>query len=204
MFNTGYQQKSSTTQIMAPATSVADPSGTENANYYSPTLSPEELRAQLLKQLEYYFSKENLEKDEYLKSQMNPELYVPIKIIAGFKMVKNLTTDIQLITEVLKSSKEVVVHENNELVRPNVKTQRSTLILRDIDSNTPVSEIEEIFKAEGCAAVKSIKSEFGNTWFITFETETEALTTLNIIRKATFKGQPIQARSKSENLLKNL
>jgi la-related protein 4 len=133
---------------------------------------------------------------------MNPELYVPIKIIAGFKMVKNLTTDIQLITEVLKSSKEVVVHENNELVRPNVKTQRSTLILRDIDSNTPVSEIEEIFKAEGCAAVKSIKSEFGNTWFITFETETEALTTLNIIRKATFKGQPIQARSKSENLLK--
>lgn len=62
----------------------------------------EQLRQHLRKQLEYYFSRENMIHDTYLQSQMDADDYVPISIIAGFKLVKRLTNDIQLIVDVLK------------------------------------------------------------------------------------------------------
>ena len=65
-------------------------------------LTPEQLRQQLKKQLEYYFSRENMVNDRYLKSQMDAEDYVPISTIATFKLVKRLTYDLQLIVDVLK------------------------------------------------------------------------------------------------------
>lgn len=65
-------------------------------------LPPEQLRQKLKLQLEYYFSRENMVNDRYLKSQMDAEDYVPIKTIANFKMVKRLTDDLRLIIDVLK------------------------------------------------------------------------------------------------------
>jgi len=65
-------------------------------------LTPEQLRQQLRKQLKYYFSRENMVNDRYLKSQMDADDYVPISIIANFKLVKSLTLDLQLIIDVLK------------------------------------------------------------------------------------------------------
>jgi la-related protein 4 len=69
-------------------------------------LTPEQLRQTLKKQLEYYFSRENMVHDTYLKSKMDMDEYVPIAIIANFKLVKRLTNDIQLIVDVLKGSSE--------------------------------------------------------------------------------------------------
>lgn len=60
------------------------------------------IRAALKKQLEYYFSTENLMRDTYLVSQMDSEHYVPITTIASFEQVKKLTHDIDLVVEVLK------------------------------------------------------------------------------------------------------
>jgi len=69
---------------------------------HQPQLTQEELRHKLKYQLEYYFSRENMVNDRYLKSQMDAEDYVPIAIIANFKLVKRLTHDLQLIIDVLK------------------------------------------------------------------------------------------------------
>jgi hypothetical protein len=60
------------------------------------------LRDKLKRQLEYYFSPENLMKDTYLVSQMDSEQYVPISTIASFEQVKKLTQDIDLVVDVLK------------------------------------------------------------------------------------------------------
>jgi len=70
---------------------------------------------------------------------MNSDQFVPISVIAGFAKVRQLTTDAALVLEVLRSSKEVSVNESGELVRPNVRPQRSTLILRDIPSDIPLA-----------------------------------------------------------------
>jgi la-related protein 4 len=96
------------------------------------------LKDALIKQLEYYFSKENLMTDRYLLSQMNSEMYVPIKVIATFKMIKSLTADLDLIVSTLKEMKSVVLDESNTLVRPNLKPHKNVIILRELPSTTPV------------------------------------------------------------------
>ena len=58
----------------------------------------EELKAAIKKQLEYYFSRENISKDAYLVSQMDSQMYVPIAVIQQVRVrsacavcVSNLT-----------------------------------------------------------------------------------------------------------------
>jgi La domain len=46
--------------------------------------------------------RENLASDTYLLSQMDNDQYVPIWTVANFNQVKKLTTDIKLITDVLR------------------------------------------------------------------------------------------------------
>ncbi len=52
--------------------------------------------------------------DRYLKSQMDAEEYVPIAIIANFKLVKRLTHDLQLIVDVLKGISNKIKKKNDQ------------------------------------------------------------------------------------------
>jgi la-related protein 1 len=45
------------------------------------------LRAELLKQIEYYFSDDNLCKDIFLRRHMDDQGWVPLPLIAGFNQV---------------------------------------------------------------------------------------------------------------------
>jgi len=64
----------------------------------------EEERSKLLNQIEFYFSKENLCSDVYLRQQMDGQGWVDISLIAGFKKVQELTKDLQYIKEIVQSS----------------------------------------------------------------------------------------------------
>ncbi|XP_038720328.1 la-related protein 1A-like isoform X1 [Tripterygium wilfordii] len=77
----------------------------------APMLSQETLalRANIVKQIEYYFSDKNLPNDHYLISLMDDGGWVPISSIANFNRVKRMTTDISLILDALKSSSVVEV-----------------------------------------------------------------------------------------------
>lgn len=57
----------------------------------STELGPE-LRAAILKQVEFYFSDANLPSDEFMRKQVarQPDGFVPLGIIAGFKRMKAL------------------------------------------------------------------------------------------------------------------
>ncbi|XP_039037617.1 la-related protein 1A-like [Hibiscus syriacus] len=70
------------------------------------------LRANIVKQIEYYFSDENLQHDHYLISLMDDEGWVPISTIANFKRVKRMSTDIQFIIDALQSSSAIEVQGN--------------------------------------------------------------------------------------------
>lgn len=67
------------------------------------------LRASIMKQIEYYFSDENLQSDHYLLSLMDNHGWVPISIIAGFKRVKSMSTDIPFILDSLQASSTIEV-----------------------------------------------------------------------------------------------
>ncbi|XAR60260.1 hypothetical protein NMG60_11033547 [Bertholletia excelsa] len=68
-----------------------------------------DLRAKIVKQIEYYFSDENLQNDHYLISLMDDQGWVPISKIADFKRVKKMSTDIPFILDALQSSAAIEV-----------------------------------------------------------------------------------------------
>ncbi|XP_037354047.1 la-related protein 1 isoform X3 [Talpa occidentalis] len=94
-----------------------------NITYYFDNVSSTELYSvdqELLKdyikrQIEYYFSVDNLERDFFLRRKMDTDGFLPITLIASFHRVQALTTDISLIFAALKDSK--VVEMVDEKVR---------------------------------------------------------------------------------------
>ncbi|KAG9289046.1 hypothetical protein G9A89_015595 [Geosiphon pyriformis] len=62
------------------------------------------LKYYILQQIEYYFSIENLCKDIYLRSNMDPYGFVDIALLANFNRVKLLTLDENLVREALLNS----------------------------------------------------------------------------------------------------
>uniref|UniRef100_A0A4W4F3A6 HTH La-type RNA-binding domain-containing protein n=1 Tax=Electrophorus electricus TaxID=8005 RepID=A0A4W4F3A6_ELEEL len=162
-------------------------------------LSAENLRESLKKELEFCFSRENLSKDLYLISQMDSDQFVPIWTIASMEGIKDLTTDIDLILDVLRSSPMVQVDEKGEKVRPNHK--RCIIILREVPETTPVEEVEALFKNDNCPKLISVEFAHNNNWYITFQSDTDAQQAYKYLREEvkTFQGKPIMARIKAIN-----
>ncbi|KAM9752280.1 la ribonucleoprotein 4Aa isoform 3-T3 [Menidia menidia] len=173
--------------------------GTSDSKAEEQPISSENLRESLKKELEFYFSRENLSKDLYLMSQMDSDQFVPIWTIASMEGIKVLTTDMDLILDVLRSSPMVQVDEKGEKVRPNHK--RCIIILREVPETTPVEEVESLFKNENCPKVISVEFAHNNNWYITFQSDTDAQQAYKYLREEvkTFQGKPIMARIKAIN-----
>ncbi|KAK2093508.1 La ribonucleoprotein domain member 1 [Saguinus oedipus] len=88
-----------------------------NITYYFDNVSSTELYSvdqELLKdyikrQIEYYFSVDDLERDFFLRRKMDADDFLPITLIASFHRVQALTTDISLIFAALKDSNVVEI-----------------------------------------------------------------------------------------------
>ncbi|KAE9596564.1 putative winged helix-turn-helix DNA-binding domain-containing protein [Lupinus albus] len=77
-----------------------------------------QLHAKVVNQIDYYFSNENLVKDTFLRQNMDSQGWVPIKLIAGFNKVLQLTDSIQLILDAVWTS-SVVELQGDKLRRRN-------------------------------------------------------------------------------------
>ncbi|EPS68153.1 hypothetical protein M569_06620, partial [Genlisea aurea] len=67
------------------------------------------LRAELVKQIEYYFSDLNLQGDSYLISLMDDEGWVPISCIADFNRVKRMNVEVPFILDALRVSETIEI-----------------------------------------------------------------------------------------------
>ncbi|XP_019736302.1 la-related protein 4 isoform X1 [Hippocampus comes] len=159
----------------------------------------ESLRESLKKKLEFCFSRENLSLDQYLISEMDSEQFVPIWAIACMEDIKALTNDMDLIVDVLRESPFVQVDEAGEKVRPN--HSRSIIILREVPETTPVEEVEALFKSEQCPKMLSAEFAHNSNWYITFQSDMDALKAYRYLREEVkvFQGKPIMARIKAIN-----
>jgi len=170
----------------------------------SEPLTGEALLEAIQKQVEYYFSKQNLANDVYLVSQMDAQMFVPLDIIASFKGVQRLTMDSALIMSAVKTSKALLLDETGPFpkMRPNVTSERSTLILREVPSATPQEEVKALF-GEHAAEIDTIRSEIGDNWYVNFTGEPAAMVALEHLQKQTFNDQPVRARIKSESFIRS-
>ncbi|XP_062209932.1 la-related protein 1B-like isoform X2 [Phragmites australis] len=60
-------------------------------------ISIDPIQKELLAQIDYYFSDDNLCKDPFLRQNMDDQGWVPLSLIAGFRKVQNLTNNIQFL-----------------------------------------------------------------------------------------------------------
>ncbi|MEQ2181436.1 hypothetical protein GOODEAATRI_011555 [Goodea atripinnis] len=162
-------------------------------------VTEESLRSSLKKRLEFCFSRENLSKDLYLISQMDSDQFIPVWTVACMEDIKALTTDMDLILEVLRASPLVQVDDAGEKVRPN--HSRCIIILREVPDTTPVEEVEDLFKSENCPKVLGVEFAHNNNWYITFQSDMDALQAYRYLREEVkmFQGKPIMARIKAIN-----
>ena len=95
-------------------------------------------------------------------------------------------------------------------VRPLVRPEQTTLILRDIPSDTPVDIIRDIFQKASqpsthssagplCPPTTNVRADMNDTWFVSFATEAEARQALESIRTVKFNGKTLKARLKTES-----
>ncbi|MED6106378.1 hypothetical protein PIB30_004151 [Stylosanthes scabra] len=108
----------------------------------------------IVKQIDYYFSDANLVKDEFLRSNMDAQGFVPISLVAGFHRVKSLTSNIELILDSLRISTVVEVkgdklRRRNEWMKwlPSAPRQvdfGSTSLGGGSTHNNPETDLEKI------------------------------------------------------------
>ncbi|CRK97100.1 CLUMA_CG010449, isoform A [Clunio marinus] len=70
------------------------------------------IRDSIKKQIEYYFSEENLNRDFFLRRKMDPEGFLPITLIASFHRVQALSADLALVITAIKESDKLEVYKD--------------------------------------------------------------------------------------------
>lgn len=70
------------------------------------------IKESIKKQIEYYFSEENLNRDFFLRRKMDSEGYLPITLIASFHRVQALSSDVALVLSAVKESDKLEVYKD--------------------------------------------------------------------------------------------
>lgn len=101
------------------------------------------------KQIEYYFSPENLETDIYLRRMMDPNGFISLSSIADFNRVRSLSHDPNIIVSAVRQSTELEVTTHlgddnfadltNILVRPRVEPLKWPLASPESAAQTPLN-----------------------------------------------------------------
>ncbi|KAJ0252708.1 La-related protein 6A [Hirschfeldia incana] len=122
----------------------------------------DELKKKIIRQVEYYFSDENLPTDKFLLNAMkkNKKGFVPISTIATFHKMKKLTRDHALIVSALKESSFLVVSSDEKKVKrlsplPEVRDPKIfTVLVENLPEDHSDENIRAIFGKAG--SIKSV------------------------------------------------
>ncbi|XP_030371158.1 la-related protein 1 [Scaptodrosophila lebanonensis] len=131
------------------------------------------------KQVEYYFSAENLTGDFFLRRKMDPEGYIPVTLIASFHRVLALTTDVALIVTAIKDSDKLELFEGYK-----VRTKTTPTIWPISDVLDPKASLlaagaagDDVATSGTTTVAEVVKSSSSSTKAATKETDKSKTTT---------------------------
>jgi hypothetical protein len=78
---------------------------------------------------------------------MNTDMWVPIEVIASFNGVKALHASVDQIASIMRGSEVVSVSSDGKMIRPNMKLERKTLILRDVSTIADAKDVSALFES---------------------------------------------------------
>ena len=169
-----------------------------------------EVRAAVVKQIEWYLGSENLERDYYLRQRMTPDFWAPLEVLLQFpKMQKLGVTEMGVVAQLLReASTEVLVDEHGLFVRPAWATpvpgvgsplsagsagsqnHNSTLVLKDIPSSVAPEVVMQALKdIPKCPEPVAAQSEDNKDYHVTFETSDGAAKALEVATGTMIAGQ---------------
>ncbi|KAI6217804.1 La-related protein 1 [Aphelenchoides besseyi] len=82
-----------------------------------PEIRSDEMKEILCKQIEYYFSVDNLQKDFFLRRRMDKQGFLPLSLISSFPRVSQVTRDLNVIAMALMDSEKVELDHTKQRVR---------------------------------------------------------------------------------------
>lgn len=143
----------------APLPSATDASSsgskTDSASGAVEIVIDPELRERIMKQVEWYFSDENLLKDSFLMKHINrnKQGYVSLKLVASLRKVKTLTKDWQAVLVSVRDSSSLALNDEGTKIRriaPAPKVDYShvsrTIIITNYPNSDPtIHDIEKQF-----------------------------------------------------------
>ena len=99
---------------------------------------------------------------------------------------------------------QVIVDASRKKMKPVAVNARTTLILRNIPTDAPEGDVRALISGDKWPKIVSLRSDVGDNWFVSFETEDETKTALEMAKGMKYKDKSISCAIKSENLLKGL
>ena len=109
--------------------------------------SEEALKERVRKQVEWYFSDENLQKDSFLMKHItrNKQGYVSLKLVASLRKVKTITKDWKIVLASLETSSVIQVNDEGSKIRrvaaaPKIDYSRlpRTVLITDYPESNPL------------------------------------------------------------------
>ncbi|GAB4813744.1 hypothetical protein N2152v2_000790 [Parachlorella kessleri] len=126
-----------------------------------------ELEAEIVRQVEFYFSDANLPTDDFLIKQVrsNPEGWVPVKVVGSFNKMKKLSRKLKVVAEALRQSQQLEVSADGQRVRrraplPDVDldaVRLCTVIADNLPEKPTIEMVMGMFGAAGEVAMVRIR-----------------------------------------------
>lgn len=143
---------------------------------------------QLIAQLEFYFSQDNLIQDHYLRSQMDDESFVPILTICNFSKVKQYIEGVsdpeQFIATLVQNKSDVLqVDDLGEKIRAQSGPVKYRLVVREVATHFKQKDVQSMFANCEANVLSAEPTGCNSTWYIGFETESDSITAMDHLKK---------------------
>lgn len=171
-----------------------------------------------MQQVEWYMGRLNLEKDEYLKEQMDDDLWVSLDIILNFPKMQRLgVQDKRRVATLLHARSTVVeVDEKAARIRP-AWARRSTIVIHNVPATARLEQITGLLQIPSNADLTnahvpptvthpqgliSIQPAGDTIWLAIFDSPTGASESVHLLVDKEINGQKVNPEVLVENSLR--
>lgn len=185
----------------SPIEAVSGYSSNSSADIDSAKMDAETIHARLKAQVEYYFSPQNLSRDNYMVSKMNVDGFIPVSVIAAFPKVKKLTSEASKIIDAVDDSQVCELSRDRTMIKAGwLRPVKTLLIVFEASEETTEDDIRALFLDEDFG-ILTINCDINRNWYIRFGSEEAATKAEANVSTKTLNGHAINVCLQSELLL---